>query len=141
MRECLINFSVLSSGKNVSNALTKLRKASWEQASISSYTVPTITSLLIGKVNLCLEKRPLSTFFSSSIIFSGSTFVTFRKPAEFSGLNFINSDTFYRILRCLAIPAIKHVLREEINSAREEISKNNLVILCDSRFDSPGKSA
>ena len=89
-----------------------------------------------------LGKMPaFNLLFSSSIIFSGSTFETFRKPAEFSGLNFINSDTFYRIQRCLAIPAIKHVFREEINSAREEISKNDLVILGDGRFDSPGKSA
>ena len=84
-----------------------------------------------------LAAQPFNLLFSSSIIFSGSTFETFRKPAEFSGLNFINSDTFYRIQRCLAIPAIKHVFREEINSAREEISKNDLVILGDGRFDHP----
>ena len=55
-------FSIVLCEKCFQRVLTKLRKASWEQASISSYTVQTIILLLIGKVNLCLEKCPLSTF-------------------------------------------------------------------------------
>ena len=79
---------------------------------------------------------------SASVFFSGSNFETFRKSASFSGLNFVNADTFYKIQHVLVIPTVNQVYRENIEKARAEIkSKNELSVLDDGRFDSPGKSA
>lgn len=59
---------------------------------------------------------------SASVIFSGSTYETFRKPVEFAGMKFGNADTFYEIQRTLVIPSINDVFKQEIESASQEIS-------------------
>ena len=64
-----------------------------------------------------------------------------RKPAEFCGLGFINSNTFYKIQRTLVIPAIHSLYDSCIETAREEARNKDKVVLGDGRFDSPGKSA
>ena len=91
---------------------------------------------LIGKM------PAFNMLLPASIFFSGSIFETFRKASEFSGLNFVNKETFYRVQRVLVIPAINQVFKETIQEARSEIKdKNSLSIMGDGRFDSLGKSA
>eukprot|EP00111_Clytia_hemisphaerica_P022345 TCONS_00065687-protein len=85
---------------------------------------------LIGKM------PAFNMLLPASIFFSGSIFETFRKASEFSGLNFVNKETFYRVQRVLVIPAINQVLKETIQEARAEIkNKDSLSIMGDGRFD------
>lgn len=60
---------------------------------------------------------------------------------EYSGLNFVNSNTFYNIQRTLLIPAINKQFKENIAEARIGYLQHKGVLLGDGRFDSPGKSA
>lgn len=79
---------------------------------------------------------------SASVFFSGSNFESIRKPVSFSGLNFVNANTFYKIQRVLVIPSVNQVFKQNIEEARAEIkTKADLEIVGDGRFDSPGKSA
>ena len=78
---------------------------------------------------------------AAAIVFSGSTYHTFEKFSQFSGLNFVNNSTFYQIQRNLIIPAINKLYDENIRQARAEIREPNCRVIGDGRFDSPGKSA
>ena len=64
-----------------------------------------------------------------------------KRPAEFAGLSFVNSNTFYNIQRTLILPTINKQFDENIKLARDEAKQQELVILGDGRFDSPGNSA
>ena len=63
-----------------------------------------------------------------------------KKPLEFTGLHFVNSNTFYNIQRTLILPTINHQFQQCMAIAREK-SQNDKVVLGDGRFDSPGKAA
>eukprot|EP00111_Clytia_hemisphaerica_P000057 TCONS_00000137-protein len=91
---------------------------------------------LIGKM------PAFNLLISASVFFSGSNFESIRKPVSFSGLNFVNANTFYKIQRVLVIPSVNQVFKQNIEEARAEIkTKADLEIVGDGRFDSPGKSA
>lgn len=76
----------------------------------------------------------------SSIVFSGETYESIKKPMEFAGLQFVNQNTFYKIQRNLVIPSINKLYEQSITAAREE-SHSDTVVIGDGRFDSPGKCA
>lgn len=101
--------------------------------------------ILDWKSQPLIGKLPLyNLLISAAIFFSGSTYETFRKPVSYTGLNFVNSNTFYNIQRTLVIPAVKEKFDICIKVAREEAKlsgADSKVILGDGRFDSPGKSA
>ena len=60
---------------------------------------------------------------------------------EFSGMQFMNANTFYQIQRNLVIPSVNKVYNKSIAAAREEVRDKDTVIIGDGRFDSPGKCA
>ena len=64
-----------------------------------------------------------------------------KKPAQFAGLSFLNKNTFYNIQRTLILPTVNKQFDENMKFVRDEAKKEELVILGDGRFDSPGKSA
>ena len=78
---------------------------------------------------------------AASIFFSGSTYHTFEKSSQFSGLQFINNNTFYQIQRNLIIPAINKLYNQKIAEARAEIKTENCRVKGDGRYDSRGKCA
>ena len=90
---------------------------------------------LIGKL------PAFNLLISASIFFAGSTYETFRKPVEYAGLGFVNSNTFYNIQRTLIIPSINNQFNKNTETARAEAKTADHVILGDGRFDSPGKTA
>lgn len=90
---------------------------------------------LIGKL------PAFNLLISASIFFAGSTYETFRKPVEYAGLGFVNSNTFYNIQRTLIIPMVNKQFNKDIEIARAEAKTVDPVLLGDGRFDSPGKSA
>ena len=71
-----------------------------------------------------LGKLPIYNLLAAAaIVFSGSTYHTFEKSSQFSGLQFISNTTFYKIQRNLVIPAINKVYDQSITNARTELSE------------------
>lgn len=100
--------------------------------------------LINWKSQPSIGKMPAyNLLISASIFFSDSSFESFRKPVEFTNLNFVNPSTFYKIQQTLVLPTITKQFNEEIQKARDEVKalQDKCVVLGDGRFDSPDKSA
>ena len=78
---------------------------------------------------------------AASILLSGNSFNKTKRLADFFGLKFVSSSTYYRMQRLYLIPAIDEWwswMREEI---LEEFSGEDVVVGGDGQCDSPGFSA
>ena len=51
-----------------------------------------------------------------------------KRQAEFAGLSFVNSNTFYNVQRTLIVPTINKQFDENIKLARDEAKQQELVI-------------
>lgn len=78
---------------------------------------------------------------SAAVLFSGNNFDKIAKFADFLGLSFISTATFYRAQKIYLIPAVTEWWKWQQAEIFKELKNKNLVVCGDGQCDSPGFTA
>ncbi|KAL9978425.1 hypothetical protein ACROYT_G015938 [Oculina patagonica] len=77
----------------------------------------------------------------AAVLLSGSNFSQVERFSKFLGLSFVSSSTFCRAQRVYLVPAINEWWTWQQGLIHQELQGQNLVVMGDGQFDSPGFTA